>query len=78
MLLLTHAHHEKALENTVVSCMELFPNIFPFGKTRMGLIKQRNVHLSRGVVTHGVNLRGVTSVGFQTKSGRYLSTQLFL
>jgi len=41
---------------TQVSVTELFLNIFLLGKVRMGLIKQRDVHLTCVVVTHWVKL----------------------
>ena len=56
MVFLAHVHHENALGNAAVSYTELFLNNFLLGKVRMGLIKQRNVHLTCDVVTHWVKL----------------------
>lgn len=56
MVVLSHVHHENALGNMVVSYIELFLYIFLLGKVRMGFIKQRNVHLTCGVVTYWLKL----------------------
>lgn len=48
-------YRENSLENSV-GYIELFLNHFLLGKVRMGLIKQRNVHLMYGFVTHWVKL----------------------